>query len=157
MTDDHLFFREILESGRHRPCGRAIVFDRSRRRILVMRNLGAREKYVAFPGGGIELGETLEECLIRELDEEIAAKVLDFEFLFLVENFIPFEGEFVHGIELYCEIRLESDAVVSQLDGFEFPWIELDELSGTDLRPTVVRDRIMDGTFRELRHLVTRG
>jgi 8-oxo-dGTP diphosphatase len=157
MPDDHAFFRWILESKQHRPSGRAIIFDSSRRRILVERNLGAREKYVAFPGGGIELGETLQECISRELDEEIAATVLDFEFLFLVENFIPFEGEYLHGIELYCEVKLESDEVESQLDGYEFPWLDVANLSRVDLRPTIVRDRIVDGSYRDLRHLVSRG
>ena len=90
------------------------------------------------------------------MDEEIAATVLDFEFLFLVENFIPFEGEYLHGIELYCEIKLESDEVKSQLDGYEFPWLEVATLGEVDLRPTIVRDRIVDGTYKDVRHLVTR-
>ena len=157
MSDDHALFRYFLDSKQHRPGGRAIIFDSTRRRILVERNSGAREKYVAFPGGGIELGETLQECISREMDEEIAATVLDFEFLFLVENFIPFEGEYLHGIELYCEIKLESDEVKSQLDGYEFPWLEVATLGEVDLRPTIVRDRIVDGTYKDVRHLITRN
>jgi hypothetical protein len=63
----------------------------------------------------------------------------------------------LHGIELYCEVKLASDEVHAQEDGFEYPWIELDRLSGIDLRPAVVRDRIVDGTYREVRHLISRG
>ena len=149
--------REILTRGRLQACGRAIIFDSARRRILVERSLGVREGYVAFPGGRIELGETLEQCITREIDEEIGATVLDFEFLFLLENFFVFEGEAIHGIELFCEVRLKSDEVESQLAGCEFPWLEVAALSDADLRPTVVRDRIIDGTYRNVRHLVTRG
>ena len=157
MVDDHVFFRSLLENKQHRPGGRAIIFDSTRRRILVERNLGAREGYVNFPGGGIEIGETLQECIAREMNEEIGAEILDFEFLFLVENFVLFEGEYLHGIELYCEIKLGSDKVESKLDGYEFRWVEVAQLSGLDLRPTIVRDRIIDGTYRDVRHLVTRG
>jgi 8-oxo-dGTP pyrophosphatase MutT (NUDIX family) len=156
MPDDYAFFRKILGSKQHRPGGRAIIFDSSRRHLLVEKNLGAREEYVAFPGGGIELGETLQECITRELDEEIGAKIVDFNFLFLVENFIPFEGEYLHGIELYCEVKLGSDQVESQLEGYEFPWIDVSKLGKVDLRPHIVRDRIVDGSYKEIRHLISR-
>jgi 8-oxo-dGTP pyrophosphatase MutT (NUDIX family) len=156
MTDDHKLFRYFLDRKEHRPSCRAIVFDSSRSRILVERNSGAREKYVAFPGGGIILGETLEECISREFREEFAGKVREFEFLFIVENFIPFEGEYLHGIELYCEVTLQSDEVQSELEGYEFPWLDVAGLGNVDLRPAIVRDRIIDGTYREVRHLVSR-
>jgi 8-oxo-dGTP pyrophosphatase MutT (NUDIX family) len=156
MTDDHALFRYLLDRKEHRPGGRAIVFDSTRSRILVERNSVAHEKYVAFPGGGIELGETLEECISREFSEEFGGKVHDFEFLFLVENFIPFEGEYLHGIELYCEVKLDTDDIQSKLEGYEFPWLDVAELGKVDLRPAIVRDRIIDGTYRGIRHLISR-
>ena len=157
MPDDHDFFRHQLESQQHRPGGRALIFDSTRRYILVEKNLDAREKYVNFPGGGIELGETLQECIAREIMEEIGMTVRDFEFLFLVENFILFEGQYLGGIELYCEITLDTDKIDPQEDGYEFHWIEVAALQDLDLRPAVVRDCIADGTYRDVRHLVSRG
>jgi 8-oxo-dGTP diphosphatase len=155
MPDDQAFWRRILDSRQIQNSARAIIFDSARRHILVERNLSAGEGYVAFPGGGIELGETLEECISRELDEEIAARVVEFEFLFVVENIIDFEGEYLHGIELYCEVKLESDEIESQLEGYEFPWLDVDNLSQVDLRPWIVRDHIVDGSYRNMRHLVS--
>ncbi len=63
----------------------------------------------------------------------------------------------MHGIELYCEIKLESDDVKSQLEGYEFPWLEVATLGEVDLRPTMVRDLIANGTYRDIRHLVSRN
>ena len=157
MPDDHEFFRQVLKSQQHRPNARALIFDSTHQHILVEKNLGARENYVNFPGGGIELGETLQECIAREITEEIGARVRDFEFLFLVENFILFEGQYLGGIELYCEITLDSDKVEPQEDGYEFHWIEVADLKDVDLRPAIVRDRIFDDTYRDVRHLVTRN
>ena len=157
MPDDHEFFRQVLKSQQHRPNARALIFDSTHQHILVEKNLGTRENYVNFPGGGIELGETLQECIAREIMEESGATVRDFEFLFLVENFILFEGQYLGGIELYCEITLDSDKVEPQEDGYEFHWIEVAKLNQIDLRPTIVRDRIFDGTYRDARHLVTKG
>jgi hypothetical protein len=48
MPDNHTLFRWIIGPG-----GGAIIFDYTRCRILVERNLGAHEKFVNFPGGGI--------------------------------------------------------------------------------------------------------
>jgi 8-oxo-dGTP pyrophosphatase MutT (NUDIX family) len=156
LSDDHALFRYLPCTKEHRPSGRAIIFDTSRRHILVERNSGAREKYVAFPGGGIARGETLEECISREFREEFARTIRDLEFLFLAEDFMPFEGEYLHAIELYCQVRLVLDEVHSQLEGCDFPWLEVAELGEVDLRPAIVRDRIVDGTYPQVRHLVSR-
>jgi ADP-ribose pyrophosphatase YjhB (NUDIX family) len=63
MPDNHTLFRWILGPG-----GRAIIFDSTRRRIQVERNFGAHEKFVNFPGGGKEVGETLQEGISREME-----------------------------------------------------------------------------------------
>lgn len=157
MPDDHEFFRQVLKSQQHRPNARALIFDSIHQHILVEKNLGAHENYVNFPGGGIEVGETLQECITREMMEETGAGVRDFKFLFLVENFILFEGQLLGGIELYCEITLDTDKVEPQEDGYEFHWLEIAALKDVDLRPAIVRDRIADDTYRDVRHLVTKG
>lgn len=157
MPDDLALWRQIYESKQLQIGVRAIIFDSTGQKILVERNLGAHEKYVNFPGGGLELGETIEQCISREIIEEIGKPILDFKFLFLVENFIPFEDEYLHGIELYCAVKLGTDDVVAQVEGYDFSWLGVDDLSDADLRPNIVRDRIVDGTFRKVRHLVTRN
>jgi len=157
MPDDQELWRQIYESKQVQIGVRAIIFDSTGRKILVEKNLGAHEKYVNFPGGGLELGESIEQCISREMIEEIGIPILDFKFLFLVENFIPFDGEYLHGIELYCEVKLGTDDVDAQIEGYDFYWLAVDNLSDADLRPIIVRDRIVDGTFRNIRHLVTRN
>ena len=157
MPDDQELWRQIYESKQIQIGVRAIIFDSTGRKILVERNLGALEKYVNFPGGGLELGESIEQCISREMIEEIGIPILDFKFLFLVENFMPFDGKYLHGIELYCEVKLGTDDVVAQVEGYDFFWLGVDDLSDADLRPIIVRDRIVDGTFRKVRHLVTRN
>ena len=155
MPDDQALLRQIYDDMQIQIGVRAIIFDSSDRRILVERNLGAHEGYVNFPGGGLELGETLEQCISREMNEELGAPILDFKFKFLVENFIPFEGEFLHGIEFYCEVKLGTDDVAAQIEGYDFYWLSVDDLGDVDLRPIIVRDRIIDGTIHEVRHLIS--
>ena len=69
------------------------------------------------------MGETLQECMVRELEEEVGATVIDFEFLFLHENFILFEGEYLHGLELFVNsnlipMRFDSNQVKMSFSGW---------------------------------------
>jgi 8-oxo-dGTP pyrophosphatase MutT (NUDIX family) len=157
LNNSRDFLREIRNSGQHRPGGRAIIFDSTRSRVLIEWNHNEYEEYGNFPGGGLELGETLQECMVRELNEEVGATVVNFEFLFLHENFILFEGEYLHGLELYCELKLSSDEIRQQQNENEFLWLELERLGQVDIRPVLVRDRIVDGTYRDFRYLVSKG
>ena len=157
MPDDQVLWRRIFNSKQIQIGVRAIIFDSTGYKILVERNLGAHEGYVNFPGGGLELGETIEQCISREMIEELGVPILDFNFLFLVENFMPFEGENLHGVEFYCEIKLGTDDVEAKIERYDFSWLGVDDLGDVDLRPTIVRDRIIDGTLHEVRHLISWG
>lgn len=60
-----------LPSPFYRVAVKALVFD-DQGRLLVIRN--EKDGY-EIPGGGWEFGETYEECLKREIDEELGAKI----------------------------------------------------------------------------------
>jgi 8-oxo-dGTP pyrophosphatase MutT (NUDIX family) len=156
LKDNREFLREVRDTGQHRLGGRAIVFDSTRCRILIEWNHNEYDEYGNFPGGGINLGETLYECMVRELKEEVGAAVVDCEFLFLHENFILLEGEYLHGLEHYCELKLSSDVIRQQPDENEFLWLEVEKLGQVDIRPVLVRDRIFDGTYLDDRYLVSK-
>ena len=62
-----------LTPKKYRCIGVGVVWDRDRQRILIDRRLpeGELAGYWEFPGGKIELGESPEEALARELSEEL--------------------------------------------------------------------------------------
>ena len=156
MTDDHNYFRWMVENGQVRAGSRAIVVNQSADRFLLEKNHGAREQYLNFIGGGVELGETLESCIEREMGEETNAVVTRMEYLFVVENFIKFKGDVTHGLGHYFEVEVDRVDVQSDTDGIEFLWFSTEKLSEVDLRPRVVRDHIVNGTYRSVRHLISR-
>ena len=134
---------------------RAIIFDPGRERILVEKNMEIHNPFFNFIGGGVEVGETMADCLARELFEETNAAISEARYLFVVENFISYEGEVRHGLEHYFEVMLDRTDVVATDPGLLYQWIPIGQLSQVDLRPGLVRDNIVDGSYRDVRHLVS--
>ncbi len=56
-----------------RDTSRAVIIRDNK--IVLMYRERDNMKYYAFPGGGIEIGETKEECIIREMKEELGINI----------------------------------------------------------------------------------
>lgn len=61
----------VFDSAFYRVSVKALVLDESGRLLVAQSDTGAWE----IPGGGWEHGETLEQCLVRELQEELGISV----------------------------------------------------------------------------------
>ena len=56
-------------------------------KVLTLYEEYAGEKLVKLPGGGLEFGEGILDCLHREFEEELNAKIKIIEHLYTQENF----------------------------------------------------------------------
>lgn len=156
MTVDHHYFQSMIDKSQVRIGVRAIITNSSKDKFLVEKNHCEPGKYLNFIGGGLELGETLDDCLSREIMEETFVGISRMEYLFYVENFITLKGETIHGIGFYYLVELEREDVVSPNEDFEFLWFTKDDLANLDLRPTIVRDCIVDDSYRSIDRLISR-
>ena len=91
---------------RIRQAARAIVLDPADRILLVRFDFPARS-FWATPGGGIDEGETPEQAVTRELDEEVG--LVEFElgpWVWTREHVFPFENGLWDGqAERYMLLR----------------------------------------------------
>jgi NADH pyrophosphatase NudC (nudix superfamily) len=89
-------------------------------RLLVFRAYDSKkcEVFYRLLGGGIEFGETGEEALRREFQEELATDLENVKYLTTLENIFTYEGEAGHEIVLVFTADL-ADKDLYQKDNFD--------------------------------------
>ena len=153
MTRESDFFSAVAARNVVRPRVAGIVVANDQ--LLVQRPNDDPTACYAFIGGEYEVGDTLESRLRAEFDEETTASVLTARYLFVLENRFRYAGRFVHGLEHYFLVEIDTVEVQSRESHLEFHWLPLQNLRELDIRPHVVRDAILSGSYLQARHLVT--
>jgi nucleoside triphosphatase len=118
------------------PTVGALIFNREGKALLVKSDKW-RDKY-CVPGGHIELGETMEDALRREVKEETGLDIYDVEFA-LMQEFI-FDGAFYEQrhfifLDFVCKTDASENEVVLNFESQEYVWVSLEEASGLPLEP----------------------
>ena len=86
-----------------------------------------------FPGGTLEPGETLEECLVREIREELNLTVRVGLKLRTVEEEYPAEaGREARRIRLHFYLCTPESGTPEALECQEFRWVQVPELDQFD-------------------------
>ena len=87
-----------------------------------------RKNVYMSPGGGVEKGETLEECVVRELQEEAGLKVKPIKHLLRVDEYC-FETLWVNNY-FVCEIEGECERHLTESEeynGVRPVWIDINK------------------------------
>ena len=149
MSRQDQFFAAVASRRLVRPAVRAIV--RSERGFLVQRPADDPDSHYAFVGGEYELGDTFDERLRKEFEEETSARVVSAEYLFVVENRFCVNEGVVQTLEHYFDVVLDRLDVVSREAHLEQVWLRVDTFAVADVRPTIVRDALLTPDWRNMR------
>ncbi len=129
-------------------------------------NRSASDRYWALPGGRAEIGESSEQTILREIEEELHVKARLERLLWSAENFFGYGEYNAHELAFYYLVQLEqdfpfheSDIVHRVVDGVEveFRWLPATSaaLRTNDLRPVFIADRI-EALPERHEHLIVR-
>lgn len=82
-----------------------------------------------FPGGKLEENETLQECGIREIKEELDVDIV-------LDKYLGFE-ELIHekrlfSLHLYTAYKVDHDQIEKMYEHTELEWVHVDDLSRFD-------------------------
>ena len=127
----------------------AILFDSHERILLVY----SPDDFWFIPGGHVELMESSQETVRREMVEELGFISDSERLLWVIEDFYQYRDD-VHEIALYylihppagCTLLDGRETITLYEEGLEFEakWIPLDTLSDVDLRPSCLIDLLQD-------------
>lgn len=116
------------------PTVGALIFN-AEDKLFLMKSHKWHDKYV-MPGGHIELGETAEEALKREVKEETGLDIHSLEFI-CHQEFVFGEGFWKkrHFIFLDYACRTNSTDVTLNSEGQEYVWASMEDLERLDIEP----------------------
>jgi len=131
---------------------RAIILHEGK--LLVVKH-SVENTYYALPGGHLEWGEDMKECMSRELEEELGIKG-DVGRLFYVNNFVGNETNYIakgtQSIEFFFEIKNSADyANMNKATGldaeeiYEIKWVGKND--NVDIMPLAIVEGLKNGTL----------
>ncbi len=99
------------------------------KKVLVLFEEYAGENLMKFPGGGLEFGEGITDCLHREFEEELNCKIRIIEHLYTQENFVKSrfrENEQLLTIYYLVEIVDDKEFLIMDPCIEKIEWIPID-------------------------------
>jgi len=108
----------------------AIIFN-AQGEVLICKSTKYHTKYI-IPGGHIELGESMEDALVREVKEETGLDVYDLKLISLKDSAESKEID-PHFIFIDYICRTDSTDITLNHELDSYAWISLDELDDYDL------------------------
>lgn len=118
---------------------------------LLVQNGGAS---YAIPGGHLRFGETTEEALIREFQEEMGISIVCGRLLWTEENFWRWGIRDAHNLGYYYLVEFPADcdipqagAVMKDNSGVSFDWLSVDTLDKVTIYPEFLKTELhrLDG------------
>lgn len=128
---------------RTRNSAKAIIFKDGK--MLATKIKDEDEIFYIMPGGGQEVGETLEEAVKREVAEEFGILVKPISLEFVIEGVT---GEKFHRIDLvflceYLDVIYDAE-IKGDKNQIGYDWLTVDNLMNEPLYPSRLREQIMN-------------
>ena len=143
-----------IDVGDYKLNVRAGVVIMHNNKILLHRNVNS--DHYAMIGGRVEIGESSENTIKREIKEELGKDIKIKEYISTIENFFEIKGSkyheimFVYGIEFINEEDKKIDYVMKNIEGkdyLQYEWIDLDKIDEYPLRPDVLKEVLKESKF----------
>ncbi|HSX46680.1 MAG TPA: NUDIX domain-containing protein [Patescibacteria group bacterium] len=126
---------------------RAIVIKDDQ--LLVMHRNKFGTEYDTLPGGNVEIGETHEQALFREIDEETTVTIADPHLVFLEHAGDPYGEQYIFLCRYVSgepQLRNDSEEELIHRKGQNLyvpGWVKLSDLPSKPFKSEALRDRLL--------------
>ena len=101
---------------------------------IIQRGYGEFKDGWEFPGGKLEPGETGEQAIVREIQEELEVTIGDLDYLCTVEH----DYDTFH-LSMQCYLCTIVSGEIVELEHEDMRWLSTDNLWGVDWLPADVK------------------
>ncbi len=113
------------------PCSATAAFIRNGRGdlLVAVRGKEPAKGTLDLPGGFVDMDETAEEGIVREVREETGLDVGDPRYLFSIPNRYLYSGMIIHTLDMFYEILVPDDVTPqADDDAAALSWMALEEV-----------------------------
>ena len=98
--------------------------------LVVRRGKEPAKGTLDLPGGFVDMNETVEEGMMREIHEETGLRVERVDYLFSIPNLYLYSGMEIHTIDMFYEVHVSSGTQVeADDDAAEAMWLPVSEIN----------------------------
>jgi mutator protein MutT len=94
----------------------AIITNSKGEVLLTTRAFNPAKGMLDLPGGFVDINETAEEAIIRELKEELNINIQNPKYLFSLPNEYEFSGITVHTLDIFFKIEIDDNTIIKTDD-----------------------------------------
>ena len=84
--------------------------------LLTTRAFNPAKGMLDLPGGFVDLNETAEEAIIREIKEELNIDIKNPQYLFSLPNEYKFSGITIHTLDLFFLVKIDDNTAITADD-----------------------------------------
>lgn len=121
-----------------------IILNKEGKFLLIQRGKKSKNEVGmwGFPGGALEFGETIEEAIIREVQEELGVKIKPLKKLAPVNHRIPNEKQHWVAVPYICQLVSGRPKIKEPDKISDMRWLSLED--ARELHLSLVAEEVME-------------